>query len=333
MKLNANKKLFIVWGEQTELSRQLAQGLSAELRQIYYKKIGPYNLPAFFRYILQAAETLLVLFYEKPAIVITQNPPVFAPLTALIYCKIFGAKLAIDSHTAAFLDRKWQRFYPLFRFAACCAALNSCHNYKNLEILKDWKIEPAMVMQFANPVYETEKLSLPLAEARLEEKLKQSQLPVMMVNRFAADDDWETVIRTAGLMPEADFFITGRPSGEIQAPANVYLTGYLKHEEFLKLMSRCRVALAFSLRPDTVLWSIREIMALNKPFVTTDSEVLRHYYGEVGLFAKSDADEIKNKILEAARAENEIKNKIKIFLEKDRVRWYNEIEKFNNFLT
>lgn len=330
------KKIFIVWGREMQLSNNLGRALGAEVIQVYYKKIGPYNLPAMVRYIFQAVETLLILMERKPDVVIVQNPPVFAPLTVLLYCKIFGAKLAIDSHTAAFLDEKWIRFHLLFKFVAKRAILNSCHNYKNLEILENWGVKPVMVMQFFNPVYDLAKLSEPMKNGKIEKILSQSNLPVMMVNRFAADDDYETVIAAAKLMPEADFFITGNPDDAKvklkNLPANVILTGYLEHQEFLKLMRRARVVLAFTLRPDTVLWSIREIMALNKPFVTTDSEVLRHYFGEVGVFAKSDPGELKEKILEAAAREEEIKQKIKIFLEKDKLRWNQEISLCKKYL-
>ncbi|MFH0955882.1 MAG: glycosyltransferase [Candidatus Falkowbacteria bacterium] len=337
MKLNNDKKLFIVWGREMQLSSDLGRALGAEVKQVYYKKIDSYNLPTIFRYIFQAVETLLILLEKRPAFVIVQNPPAFAPLTVLLYCKLSGAKFAIDSHTAAFLDDKWKNFYGLFKFAAKRAVLNSCHNYKNLEILKNWGVRPVMVMQFYNPVYDLAELNQPMQDGKIERVLKPSNLPIMMVNRFANDDDWETVIKTAELMPEAIFFITGdfKQAGveEKKLPNNVILTGYLSHQEFLKLMWRSSVVLAFTLRRDAVLWSIREIMALGKPFVTTDSEVLYYYFSEVGLFTKSDAEELKQKILQAIENENEIKNKIKIFLEQDKIRWEREIMEYKKYIS
>lgn len=332
--------IFIVWGRETELSRCLAETFSADIKQIYIKKAGNLPLPAFLRYPLQAAVTLWILFKNRPKMVIVQNPPIFAPLSVLIYCSIAGAKLLIDSHTAAFLDKKWTYFHWLFKFTSKKARFNTCHNYKNLEILHNWEIERCAVMPFSNPVYDFEKLSLPLIDTDLEDKIKESALPIFMVNRFANDDDWQTVIETAKLLPSADFFITGdyksllkqgRNKIEVKQssfqtnlvshfsalPENVILTGYLQHEEFLKLMNRCKVALAFTLRQDTLLWSVREIIALRKPFVATDSEVMRHYYGEVGLFAKSDPKEINEKIAEALEREKEIRGRMKKFLIKD----------------
>lgn len=325
--------MFIVWGAEMELSRRLARALGAEARQVYYKKIWGVNLPALIRYLAQSAATLLILFKNRPEAVIVQNPPVFAPLAVLLYCKLSGARFAIDSHTAAFLDDKWIKFYRLFKFAAKRACLNSCHNYKNLEILNSWGIEPALAMQFFNPRYDPAELAHPMHDECLEKVLTTSKLPVMMVNRFADDDDWQTVIKTAELMPDADFFITGEPRRQIGKSDNVFLTGYLAHQEFLKLMRRCRVILALTLRPDTVLWSIREIMALNKPFVTTDSEVSRHYFGKIGVFAKPGAPELKEKILSAAENEADIKNKIKIFLEHDKSRWEDEIANYKKYIS
>jgi hypothetical protein len=337
MKLNKSKKIFIVWGREMQLSNNLGQALGADVRQVYHQKIWGIKMPAILKYLTQGLTTLFILFKNMPGVVIVQNPPIFAPLTALIYCKLTGAKLAIDSHTAAFLDDKWVKFYGLFKFTAKRAVLNSCHNYKNLEILKSWGVKPAMVMQFYNPVYDLEKLNQPMQDERINKVIEKSNMSVMMVNRFANDDDWQTVVETAKLMSEVNFFITGDfkqiKTEKEKLPDNVILTGYLNHDEFLKLMWRSKVVLAFTLRRDTVLWSIREIMALNKPFITTDSEVLKHYFSNVALFTKSDAKELKEKILQAVGNEDSIKNKIKIFLEEDKIRWEKEAAMYKKYLS
>jgi len=330
--------IFISWGREVEKSNFLARGLGAYFKQIYIKKVGGVKLPAIFRYIIQGGKTLIVLFEERPKVVIVQNPPVFAPLTVWLYCIIFGAKLALDSHSAAFLDKKWVFFYPLFKFVARRADLNSCHNYRNLEILQKWQIKPLMVMQNYNPKYDIKKLTQPMENGKIDRVIRDARMPIMMVNKFANDDDWRTVIETARLMPEVTFFITGddtmRKAKAIKkiSPVNVYFTGYLNHDEFMRLMWRCRIILAFTLRKDTVLWSIREIMALEKPFITTDSEVLRHYFSEVALFAKPDTNELKKKIKLAIRNEDQIKNNIKNFLKKDRQRWNREIREMKKYL-
>ncbi len=333
------KRIFIAWGRETELSKYLAKALEADFKQIYVKKIAGIRLPALIQYIIQGIWTVIILLLYRPKVVIVQNPPIFAPFLILIYTKIFRAKLMIDTHTAGFLDKKWINFYPLFKFTARRAHLNTCHNYKNLEILNSWGVKPAMVLQFFNPQYNAEKINKPLINQDLEEKIKKSNLPIMMVNRFANDDDWETVIRTAHFIPEATFFITGQPSNKIKKIIkkenlnNIFLTGYLKHNEFIKLMNKCAIVLAFTLRPDTVLWSIREILALKKPFITTNNEVLRHYFGEVGLFVDPrKPEELKKRIIFAIENEKELREKQKEFLKKDQKRWNKEILEVKKYL-
>ncbi len=330
------RAIFISWGRESEKSKYLSKGIGAEFNQIYIKKIWFIPLPTIIRYIVQSIMTFVLLIKKRPEVVCVQNPPVFAPIVSWLYCLIFRSRLAIDSHTAAFLDKKWRFFFPLFRFVAKRADLNTAHNYKNLEILEKWGIEPAFVLQNYNPKYDLGLLQGEMKNQDLAEKAEKSELPIFMVNRFANDDDWQTVFRAAELMKEATFFVTGSVPKDKNiketTPSNVVLTGYLNHDDFMRLMWRSRVVLAFTSREDTVLWSIREIMALRKPFITSDTEVLRHYFGEVGLFVKSDSEKLAKRIKEAVEEEDKIKKNIDEFIEKDNKRWEGENGKVRKIL-
>jgi glycosyltransferase involved in cell wall biosynthesis len=332
------KILFISWGKEIELNKLLAEAIDANFSQIYVEKIWGLKLPAIIRYLIQSYRTLRVLRKEKADIIYVQNPPIFAPMLVWFYCLGAKSKLAIDSHTAAFWDKKWRIFFPLFKFISRKAILNTCHNYKNLEILKKWKIEPALSVQFENPKYDIERLKSPLENNELNQILASASLPILMVNRFAGDDEWQTVVETARLMSEATFFLTGDPAlarpkiKKDQLPANVVLTGYLPHEEFLKLMAGCRAVLALTSRKDTVLWSVREAMALIKPLVVTDSEALRHYFSTFAVFSRPLPEELKAKINEAINNEAKIKENIQIFLKKDAWRRAEDIAKIKDFL-
>jgi hypothetical protein len=92
------------------------------------------------------------------------------------------------------------------------------------------------------------------------------------------------------------------------------------------------VVLAFTRRVDTVLWSIREILALRKPFVTVDSEVMRYYFSEVALFAKSDADEIRKQTIAAMNNKETMSANSEKFLIKDRERWNSDIQRVKEIL-
>jgi hypothetical protein len=329
------KKAFVIWAREVKLSQFLGRSLDAKIILSYRKKWGNINIPAFFRYIIQGLDTYKKLRKLKPQVIFVQNPPILAVLTAYFYCLFNKSGYVIDSHTA-FLDKKWVYFHPLQKFLSKRALLNTFHNYKNLEFAKkQWGIENGRVLKFYNPSAEEmldEREELPdFISKRIASQLG---LKIFMVNRFAEDDAWKEIVETAKLMPENLFFITGdyaKMSG-LEYPKNVVLTGYINHKKFMKLMEKCDVVLALTKRKDTVLWSIREIMALKKPFVTTDNEVLRHDFGDVALFSDAKPGDLKEKISEAWGKRFELKGRIDSFLKKDLLRWENDIKSINKII-
>jgi hypothetical protein len=325
------KKAFVIWVQEVKLSEFLAREIDAEIIISCKKHWGRFAIPVILRYIIQGFDTYRKLQKIRPQIIFVQNPPITAVLIVYFYAKLNSANYIIDTHTAGFIDRKWIFFHPLHKFLARRALWNTAHNYKNLEILKNWGIEKSSVLQFYTPTRaEVLPKNIKLS-TELEKKLKNnSDLKVFMVNRFAGDDAWAEVVETAKLMPEALFFLTGNDkkiSAKIKNgfPQNVILTGYLQHAEFIALMEHCDVILALTKRRDTVLWSIREIMALRKSFVTTDSDAIRHYFSNVALFTNHEPKDLAVKIQLATKNQFELKEKIDRFLEKDAIRWKNDI--------
>lgn len=333
------QKVFLIWVREVKLSEFLARSLGAKLIISYKKYWRGFTIPAVLRYLIQGVDSYRKLKKIRPQIIFVQNPPITAVLLAYIYC-LFNRETSyvIDTHTAGFLDSKWIFFHPLHRFLARKALYNTAHNYKNLEIMRRWGITNSSVLQFYNPQKDEildEKIVLP---ERLERKISlKLGSKIFMVNRFANDDAWKEVIETARIMPWALFFITGdskKISDKFKKifPANVILTGYLNHKEFIALMNRCDIVLALTKRQDTVLWSIREIMSLGKPFITSDTEVLKHYFGEIAIFSNHNPKDLKKKIKETWDKRFEIKGKIEMFLEKDAQRWQEDIKNIKNII-
>jgi hypothetical protein len=333
------KKAFVIWVQEVKLSEFLAREIDAEIIISCKKYWGNFSIPTIVRYIIQGFDTYRKLRKIRPQIIFVQNPPIIAVAVVYLYAKFNSAEYIIDTHTAGFIDKKWTYFHPLHKFLAKRAIWNTAHNYKNLEYLKNWGIEKSSVLQFYTPTkLEILKENIALSD-ELEAKLKnQAGLKVFMVNRFAeADDAWQEVVETARIMPQALFFLTGNDEKISQKikdafPANVTTTGYLKHKEFMTLMDRSDVVLALTKRRDTVLWSIREIMALKKPFVTSDSETIKHYFSDVALFTNHKASDLAEKIQLAQEKKTEIGEKIDTFLKKDTIRWKNDILFINQII-
>lgn len=318
------------------MSKQYADALGFNLKRVYIKKIGFLPIPVFLRYIVQAIITVFVLIKNNPRIIAVQNPPIFAVLIVWLYCMFFRRQILIDSHTAGFLDKKWIFFFPIFKFLSLRATLSTCHNYKNLEILKKWGVRNCREISFAVPFYDIGDDSS-LKDKRIEFILRSDKKFVLMVNRFASDDDWKLVLRTALKCPETVFFITGEVSDKIKkeikgVSENVVFTGYLGHSDFIKLMSRCDVILCLTLRKDTKLWSIQETLSLNKPFIFSDTEVLNYYFKDIGISVKHNEEDLKKAIESAFKGGENMKEKIKNFARENKEKFLKEISEINKIL-
>jgi len=332
------KKIFIIWGREAELSKQYALSVDAEIKKIYSQRIARHIWLVPFRYLVHGVNTLIMLSREKPDFVMVQNPPIFAVIPVYFYCLLTGSKYAIDSHTVAFIGKKWESFFFLFKFFSKRAIFNSCHNYKNLEILKKWGVSPVMVAPFAFIENDEEKFKKPLKNKNLEKFLNQKKINILMVNRFANDDDWKTVFETAKIFKEANFYITGGADKKTlekikkEKVDNFILTDYLEHTEFMKMMRRSDIVIALTLRKDTKLWSIQEALSLNKPFITSDSEVLRHYFREVAQFVKGDPEDMVKKIKYILNNKKEIKEKLKKLTIERKKEYQEEMKKIKNII-
>ena len=320
-------QVFLVWPREYKLSQHFARAIGLDLLLIQCKPWRGATLPFPIRYIIQSIRTLLWLLRHKPAFVYIQNPPLMAVMVVWFYT-LFNkkTKYGIDHHSVFFREKKWQRFHGIARPLARQAAINTSHNVYDLRTLLEWNAV-AMEMQFMNPHYNLTRLDEPLQNQALEEQRKKYPFSVFMVNRFAKnDDDYLTVIKAAQHRPDWIFFVTGNCANIHELdfaamPPNIVCTGYMEHEEFLKLMKRCDIVLSLTLREKTILWSVREAMALGKVFVTSDTEALREYFKNVGIFTKRrNSSDLIRQIDYAANHKAEYEERIRQFLIADALR-------------
>src|SRR5438477_13049116 len=87
------KILSIIWVPFGFRSSELAEVIGCEQISITVLYGPRYYAP--LRYLVLFFKTLLVLYSRRPEIVYAQNPPVFCPLTCLLYCKLAGARLIV----------------------------------------------------------------------------------------------------------------------------------------------------------------------------------------------------------------------------------------------
>ena len=330
-------RVFVNWQREEYgfRSSKLAASLGAEPLRIFKKSLLGLPLPAPVRYVFQSIETFRRLRGLRARSIIVQTPPWPLTVTVWLYLKIFGGQFATDNHTSTFGDPRWKRFNFIDRFLSRRAVANLAHNHKNLEILRQWNARnPMMVLSPALWRYEIYDADGELP-AGISEAAGRDELKVLMVNRFAVDDCWREVFDAARQMPGTRFFVTGEPGHAgtaVEPPENVVLTGFLARPVFIKLMDSCDVVLTLTSRPDTLLWAIRECLALGKPFVATGNDVVPANFGCYGLFTDNSPADIAAKVVEVYERREEFVPRMAQYIENDKKRWQHDIDAIDGLL-
>ncbi len=297
--------LFLFWcreGSGSGRGEHLARALGAVSAYVWRANLAGSLWKTPLRYLLQTLDTARILRERQPRVVCVQLPPVFPLVQAWWYARRTGAQVIADNHSS-FLDGRWQLFHWLQKPLARRIRINLVHNEANAALLRGWGASGVMLLK--SPAVTAEEILDPNAD--LSPFQKELDAPglirVLMVNRFAVDDAWREVFAAARITPEARFFVTGDPARAgvplDQVPENVVLTGLLPKPVFIALMAACDVTLSLTLRRDTLLWSIRESLALGKPFVASRAPVIQEEFDRLGLFTDHSPGDMRARILEA----------------------------------
>jgi glycosyltransferase involved in cell wall biosynthesis len=265
------KTTFIVWGRYAKHSEQVARSLGASIRLIQWGRRDR-ALEAPLRYLVQAVITWWHLLRERPDAVLVQNPPIFAPLTAFLYARLFGARLLIDSHSGAFLSPRWQWSVGLHRALSRWSALTIVHNRAITERLRGWH-SPVLVVAYVPD-------KLPEGESY---PFEAEPFRVAVVSTMAEDEPLDVIFDAAGRLPDVGFYVTGRPERldarlRPRIPANCRLTGYLSDARYAALLRGADAVLDLTLQGQTVLMGGFEAVAVGTPLITSDWPVLREYF-------------------------------------------------------
>lgn len=132
------KKIFLVWKPFCTRSHNQAKHFGT--KDIYISYFGhrsSYPLVAA-RYLISFLVTLKVLHRERADVVFTLNQPPFLILAVYLYTRLFGGVHILDSHSAAFNDRKWAWVRPLYKFIASRAFSNINTNRDHKELVEAW---------------------------------------------------------------------------------------------------------------------------------------------------------------------------------------------------
>jgi glycosyltransferase involved in cell wall biosynthesis len=246
--------------------RALATALGGEARTFF--DLGIVSRPLVpVRYLLSAARTLAYLARRRPSGVIVQAPPVPAALIAFAYGRLAGVPVVVDSHPAAFAlerARPDRLMLPLLRWLAPRVSALIVTTPDLARRVREWGGRPLIVHEPPSPA------------ARVAERPDG----VLFVSTFAPDEPLEEVLEAARALPDVRFRITGDPrrKPDVAAPPNVEWTGFLRGEDYWRMLGRSAVILSLTRREQAVLRSSYEAVYALRPLIASDWPHMRELF-------------------------------------------------------
>lgn len=293
----AQRWIFVVWAPHSRRSETLAQALGATLRNIHYLK---YQSPLYAppKYILQAVKTLKVLFEERPDVVFVQNPPFVCGLVVSLYCRLTGARFALDHHSDAFSHR-WHWAQHILTRLACQAEVNIVTNQYWADIIESWDAH-ALVM--GDPI-----MKLPGGESYPI----TSGFTIAFVQTFAADEPLEAVREAISRLPDVHLYITGNTGRVTQDyldkwPQNVTFTGFLPDPQYIGLLRTVDAVMALTTRDHTLQSGGCEAVSVGKPLIVSDWPYLRQFFSKGTIYVSNSSEDICRGIYEMQLRHSEL---------------------------
>jgi len=259
-------------------------------------------LSAFVKYGPQFVTTLRRLAREKPDVVFVMNPPVFAVMATLLYCRISGARYVVDCHSGVFESSKWRWSLPLQRFLGRRAAGVIVTNQTHQKSVAGW---PARAIVIGDPMPRLPTQADDLGPYAGEQRY------VFVILTFGADEAVPQVLEAARRLPQVRFRLSGNPRRASSAwlrdlPANVELTGFLPLATFWELARGASAILTLTTRPNTILRGGWEAMFMARPLITSASATLQEYFTRGAVFVDNSPSDIAAGVEEALSREPEL---------------------------
>jgi glycosyltransferase involved in cell wall biosynthesis len=272
----------------------------------------PYLAP--LRYVVQAFLTLIILFRERPRAVFVQNPPIFAPLLAWIYCALTGSGLIIDSHTDALQSRIWKWSLPLHRFLSRRALTTIVTNDYLSQTVAQWGARTQIIVDVPSdlPTGRPYPTGYPFN--------------IAMISSFAPDEPLDEVIEVACSLPEVGFYVTGDPvQGFKRLPAslppNLRLTGFLPDDEYYGLLRSVQAVMALTTEDHTMQRGACEAVWLSQPIITSDWPLLRQAFHKGTIHVDNTVEGIRSGVLQMRARYPQLASEILLLQEERRRQW------------
>ncbi len=261
--------------------------------------------PRYFapvRYLALFFKTLLILSRRRPDVVYAQNPPVFCPLTCMLYCSLTRKRLVIDHHSIWRI--KTLGGGPVSKLigflegvVSRAAAGNTTPHTFWAEKLKAMGANRVLVVHDfveKNPNLRDEALRRSFTERPMVAICSHGGHPLERIEAEAA---------AVGRVGTVELLITGprekleRRLSERTLPDNVRYLGFLPRQTYESLKASADMAINVTDEPFTLSHVLLEYASSSLPVISSRQEVLEDFFGDALLFTdSSDPEEIARKV-------------------------------------
>jgi glycosyltransferase involved in cell wall biosynthesis len=304
----------VVWAADQNHAEKYAQSLNAKLYHIQLWRSG-LALLAPFKYIPQAIQTWSVLGKQKPNVIYVMNPPVFAGLSVLIYCKLNKIPFVMDTHSPAIYGMRWGWSRPLQRFIARRAMTNIVDQERYKRLFESWGAKAVVLEKPPTTTY--------VEQARPDVEAK---FAITVVNTFASDEPLTPILEAANRLPDVHFYVLGekvraKPGLIDSAPENVTFTDYLFKDDYWNQLKASRAVLVLTKHRYSLLAGAQDGMTVGRPLIISDKPALREYFTKGAIFVDNHADSIIDGINQLKAREETLTEEIRELAMEKLQRW------------
>ncbi len=296
-----SRKLLLIWGPFGFRADELAEVVGADRVSITLLYGPRYFAP--IRYFALFFRTLVLLSLRRPRVVYAQNPPVFCPLTCLIYCRMTGAKLVVDHHSIWSVKTVGGRS-PLSlgigfleRVVARAADANTTPHGFWAEMLRKMGAKNVLVYHDYVPN------NVKARDEGLRAKLADTPLIAISSHGGHPLERLEVEAAAVGeaLQAGVSLVISGPKEklerrASIAMPKNVRYAGFLPRDVYEALKASADFALNITDEPYTLSHVLFEFAASSLPVISSRQPVVEELFADSLLYADSTVADVSEKV-------------------------------------
>ena len=269
-----NHILWVAWQHHLR-NETISRSIGAYLHEMSSR------LPRPGRYVVLGLRTSwLLLRNRKAQAVIAQDPSIALAYLTVIIGRALDMRVAVDAHNAA-LDPPGGRIVGY--------AARKLLGLTPLTIVTNEALAVRVRLHGGRAVVVPDPIPEWTSDAATDPTL------VTVISGWGRDEPIAEVVAAAGFLADLDITITGTPDHRmngLSVPSNLRLTGRLPQADYIDHLARSAVVVNLTTREDCLVCGASEALALERPMVLSDSDVLRQRFGDVATFTTSTAEAI-----------------------------------------